>query len=134
MDFSLKFGDVFSRDEKEYIFLARTDELTYAGLILDKEFTRAVKLRHDSVLKDTSKSERAKCMKIFCYVILKTEEYKERMASFANTDYDDWDFELCDNYICPLNSEDIANIKEEILKEDSAAPLGLKEIVKSFDE
>ena len=35
----LKFGDTFKYREKDYVYLAKTEEITYAAEILNKEYS-----------------------------------------------------------------------------------------------
>ena len=39
----VQFGSIFRHKEKEYVFLAQTDEILYAALILDDGQTRQLK-------------------------------------------------------------------------------------------
>lgn len=77
---SIKFGDVFKHKEKEYVFLAKTEELVYAAEILSKELTSKI----DNLYQKISKYDGG-CVNriIYCYVMLKTEEFKDRMIFFG---------------------------------------------------
>lgn len=125
----IKFGDTFLHKEKEYVFLAKTEDIVYAAQILDEQKTNNVNRLYE--LK--SRTERCEDRILFCFVILKTEEFKNRMVHFKNTargeDKINFD-ELKENV---LNSDDLREIKEEIVRSGSPIPLELKEMIKKFD-
>ncbi|PIZ00190.1 hypothetical protein COY62_03940 [bacterium (Candidatus Howlettbacteria) CG_4_10_14_0_8_um_filter_40_9] len=39
----IKFGDVFNYGEKDYVFLAKTEDIIYVAEILDTESTKRIK-------------------------------------------------------------------------------------------
>jgi hypothetical protein len=129
MDILVKFGSVFRYKEKEYVFLARVDDIIYAAEILTKEYTQKVNSLYEAKVKNNS-IEKVKKNALYCFVILDSEEFKGRMAHFAKTDTNSAD--VLFDIIATLNQKDLQEIKEEILAEDSPVPLRLKEVVKEI--
>jgi len=122
----IKFGDVFASDGKEYVFLAKTDELLYAGEIFDKILTKKIE---DFYISESKKpSSRCESNKAFCFVTLSTEKFKNRMAHFGNSDYDVDKFFL--NKIGSLESKDLKEIKDTIINGPVSG--GLKQLVKDI--
>jgi hypothetical protein len=123
----ITFGDVFQFSEKQYVFLAKTDEVIYAAEIFDQATTdRFVQLyeKKDRAGKVNPNSQ------VFCFVILQTEDFKQRIAHLANTNRNEVVFE---EVLCKLNKHDLKEIKEQILMESSAVPLLLKSLVKDIE-
>lgn len=125
----IKFGDVFRHSEKEYVFLAQADEIIYAAEILNSEYTKKVRLMYEQKVK-TNSIEKVKNNVLYCFVILDTEAFKGRMAHFARTEGNEFapNFDVIDS----LDADDLADIKNEIIAENTAVPIRLKEIVKSL--
>ncbi len=124
----VKFGDVFRHNEKEYVFLAQVDDIIYAAVMLSHELTQKVKTRYEKIVQ--SNNAKVKDNVLYCFVILDSEPFKDRMAHFANTDGNS--FDLTFDTIGSLNEHDIKAIKQEILAENIAVPIRLKEIVKTI--
>ena len=82
----------------------------------------------------TPGSVRSLSHNVYRIVELTTEQFKERLAHFAKTDYD---ASLLGSFIedleIALNTEDIKELKGEILSEDSIVSGKLKEIVKNLN-
>ena len=125
----IKFGDVFRHNEKEYVFLAQTDEIIYAARILDKITTNTLKEMSDRV--ETKNSNRKKSP-AYSFVILQTENFKDHAAHFGRTDSSEHQSSRFD-VIGTLNKTDCLQIKNEIILKDSAVSLGLIEIVKGLN-
>lgn len=125
----VKFGDVFRHNEKEYVYLAQVDDVIYAAEILNHEFTQKVKTMYERKVQSNS-IEKVKNNVLYCFVILDTEAFKGRMAHFARTDGNS--FDLTFDIAGTLNEKDLSAIKTEILAENTAVPIRLKEIVKSI--
>jgi hypothetical protein len=128
---SIVFGDIFEHDGREYIYLAKTEEVIYAAQILPPEKSRKV----DDLFRRrmaTGKMVQATVGNniLYCYVMLKTKEFKERCAHFANTGKDDFGISI-NKLAVILDTEDIKQIKEEILSKN-AIPTELKELVKGL--
>lgn len=129
MAIMIKFGDVFRHNEKEYVFLAQVDDIIYAAEILSHEFTQKVKMMYERKVQNNS-IEKVKNNVLYCFVILDTETFKGRMAHFAKTDGNS--FDLTFDVVGTLNNRDLDVIKNEIIAENTAVPIRLKEIVKSM--
>jgi hypothetical protein len=125
----VKFGDVFRYGEKEYVYLAKTDDIIYAAQILDSEKSAMVldmRLR----LAATGQ-EKLKDTIVFCFVQLSTEKFKDRLAHFkdvaANVDID-----CTFDVIRTLDLDDLKDIKTEIT-DSSFIPRELKELVEGIE-
>ncbi len=128
---SLLFGDVFRYNNREYIFLAKTEEILYAAQILgvnesqqiDGQFKKRIAQGKDSKFQQWS---------LYCYVMLQTQEFKQRMAHMNRTGKDDFGL-VIEKLPLVLAPVDIKCLKEEILKAGSPLPIELKEIVNEID-
>ncbi len=129
MSIIVKFGDVFRHTEEDYVFLAQTDGIIYAAKILDEEKTAATQKLNEIRIKanNIQKTKHA----LYSYVILSTDDFKNRMAHFYNTDKNK--FELSFDIICSLNKNDQKEIWKEILHENSAVPIKLKQLIKDIE-
>lgn len=126
---SYVFGDIFSYQGGEYIFLASTAEQLYAAKILNKELTKEIESAYKKALKSGSRArERAL---VFCYIILKTEDFKGRMASLAKTENENFDVLSNKSSYC-LWQEDLQALKKEIL-ESHEVPIKLQELISSVE-
>lgn len=125
----IKFGDVFMHKEKEYIFLAKIDEILYTAEILNKEFSQNINRLYE--LKQ--KNPRNNCdIILYCFVILSTEEFKDRMVHFNKVarDEDSLAFNsIRQNILC---EDDLKDIKQEITTSNHI-PQELKDLVRKMD-
>jgi len=123
----IKFGDVFRFSEQEFVFLAQTDEITYAAKVLNLDDTKSVMKLYEK--RNARNSEKINNV-LYSFVILNTPELKNRMAHLNNTDQNGRHngYEV----INTLNSKDLKEIKEEIMNKSSAVPLKLKELTKDI--
>ena|SRR3990167_106700 len=123
---NLTFGDVFRFKEKEYIFLASTQEIIYAAFILNSVQSKQVITQFDR----QRNAEKMKSNPAYCFIQLRTEEFKDRIAHFARTDageYSKIDNALYFDKIGKLNNQDIEEIKREI--QSGPVPIRLKELI-----
>lgn len=126
---SYVFGDIFSYQDDEYIFLANTTEQLFAAKILNKELTQEIVSAYKKALKSGSPArERAL---VFCYVELKTEDFRGRIASLAKTENTNFDI-LSNKSSYTLCREDLQTLKKEIL-ESHGVPIKLQELVGSIE-
>ncbi len=125
-----KFGDVFRYNEKEYVFLAQTDGIIYAAKILNEEEADKIQRVYNNRCKNNS-AEKVKHNVLYSFVILSTDDFKNRMAHFYNTDKNK--FELFFDIICSLNKNDQKEIWKEISSENSAVPIKLKQLIKDIE-
>ena len=122
---SYVFGDIFSYRGDEYIFLANTSEQLFAAKILNKELTQEIVSAYKRALKSGSPArERAL---VFCYVELKTEDFRGQIASLAKTENTDFDI-LSNKSSYTLCREDLQALKKEIL-ESHGVSIKLQELV-----
>lgn len=125
----VKFGDVFRHREKEYVFLAETDDAVYAAKILSGDETE--KFEQLSARLETTPSVRKKSF-AFSYVVLNTEDFRGRAAHLASTDDSEHQVTRFD-VITALNQEDSSAIAKEILSDNTPVSLRLIEIVKGLN-
>lgn len=79
----LSFGDVFVLDEADYVYLAATADVTYAARILQKgEFQYLRNIEERKIKNGTFDSLNV----IYCYVVLETDQLKDRAISLARTE------------------------------------------------
>ena len=69
---------------------------------------------------------------LFSYVILTTLDFKNRVAHLHRTDNDESDL-FFDLIGCTINAQDIGALRDEILREGSPVPKGLKRLVSELD-
>jgi len=126
LDFKIiKFGDVFKHKEKDYVYLAKTDEVVYAVQILDSEISQNI----FQMSEREARKGRGMDNILYCFVLLDTAEFKGRMAHFANSAKDhDISFDIYSR----LDDEDIQKLKDEILSRDTLVPMGLIELIKQI--
>lgn len=126
---SFAFGDIFQYGDKEYIFLAETEDILYAARILNKEQSTMLKrgteaaIRRNSPVLDNI---------TYSFVILQTQELRERAAYFGSTGRDRFDGPVFTPLNIELSKEDLKEIKNEITKKKCVS-LKLKELVKDID-
>lgn len=131
MSVSIKFGDVFEYQDRLYIFLAKTAEVVYAAEILSIDNTSKLERAYASRMARPDKHQVLENI-IYCYVILETDEVKDRAAHFLNAQKDEVQFGF-DSLFCSLNDHDKKQIKEEILRKDTAIPGLLRELVNNIE-
>jgi len=120
-----KFGDIFRFDGKEYVFLAKIDGLVYAAEILSDASGRRI------LTLEAKRGEKKNAGEIlFCYVILQTEEFKNRMAHLYGARDGDANLQF-DFTSSSLEKDDLICMKREIM--EGPLPLILKEAVKGID-
>jgi len=119
-----KFGDIFRYKEDEYVFLAQSDGIIYAAQILDKEKT-------NQILRLYEKRKHKSSNVLYSYVILSTDDFKDRMAHLNNTDKNNVELSL--DIIGSLNKQDLNEIKAEILNTNSAVSMKLKQLIKDIE-
>lgn len=108
---SFAFGDIFRYGDKEYIFLAETEDILYAARILNKEQTTMLKRGTEAAIRRNS---------------------RERAAYFASTGRDRFNDPVFTPLNIELSKQDLKEIKNEITKKKCVS-LKLKELVKDID-
>ena len=125
----VKFGDIFRHREREYVFLAETDDAVYAAKILDEDETKSFEQISERLEATNSSRKRSVT---FSYVILSTDGFRNRVAHLASTDNTEHQVSRFD-VITSLNSEDRKSIVGEILSNNSPVSVRLIEIVKGLN-
>lgn len=123
---SLTFGDIFRYNEKEYIFLAKTEDRIYVAQILTPVDTERV----DKLFKIREATNKPTNLTIYCYVILQTADFKDRAAHLHNTGNVTFT-SFIEKLPTALNLEDLKNIKMEIVKKNTIS-IELKELVQDI--
>ena len=108
---TVKFGNVFVLDDKEYVFLAKIDDVVYAVEILNKDYSREV-TRLAS--REARRGDRSVDKLVFCFVELSTERFKERVAHLAKAGRGEANIEFDEVEDC-LSAEDKDAIKKELV-------------------
>ena len=126
----MKFGDIFKYKEKDYVYLAHTQETLYSALILDDQMSE--KLRKMVEVAGFKKSSPAFSELInrpaYCFVELSTSEVKARLAHLGKADLLGGD---CTVLLSgQLNKEDMRQIIKEI--KIGPVPLILKDLTKNI--
>lgn len=121
----LFFGDIFRYEENEFVYLCGADDIIYAARILDEDLSKRILFESE---KAASRGKQVDSMPVYCFVILKTQDFKNRAAYFGSPDFSG----ICsDRKICSLVEDDIASIKKEILA-SRGVPEKLKELVRQL--
>src|SRR3989344_9097378 len=123
---TVKFGDVFRYKEEDYVYLAQTDEALYAAKILNNFETKAVSDLYEKRTRDPRNSNRIENHRLFCFVVLRTEDFRERVASLGKTDNPSISVEILKT---SLNKEDLKGIYEMIVNPTSPVSRPLKQLV-----
>ena len=129
-----QFGSIFKHNEKDYVYLVLTEEILYSALIADIQGSEALKKRVEYIIKSrgTPSANRLLDQKIYCFVELRTEEVKSRLALFAKTGEDTLSEDcLPINPIGELDKEDLKEIKQHI-ETSNGVPKELKEKIKTM--
>jgi len=127
----INFGDIFIHREKEYVFLAKTEEIIYVAQILNSQETEKIN-RLSEIRAKSLKERKYKDHILYCIVILQTKDFKNRIVFLGKTGKDDLGY-VFDEIICTLDNRDQVEIKNEILRPGSPVPLELKELIKQLD-
>lgn len=111
---TINFGDIFNHKECEYIFLDIIQDRIYAARILDKEETRDATTLSRVSAGGGNRAGKIKDMHaLLCYIILSTEEFKDRAACYAIGSRSGLTFDVIDT----LNEDDKKKLKEAIIKD-----------------
>jgi len=128
----LIFGDTFRHREKEYVYLAQTGDILYAALILPQDESRELNKYSSTQIKNGAKTGIMLTKPLYCFVVLNTEEFKDRVAHIGFSDQHESTVDECGslNPTGKLNNFDLKQIKQEI--DGGAVPQDLKELTKSI--
>ena len=129
---TIKFGDIFSLDEKEYVYLTHNeDDDVYAARILSGEQANQINSlcnRHAGGQQKNGPHKNLTC----CYVKLTSENLIGRLAHLLTAQNTIEFINYCSTGL-KLNDEDKNTLKEEIV--DPCVPVAreLKGIIKELD-
>jgi hypothetical protein len=129
-----QFGSIFKYNEKDYVYLVHTEEILYSAFIPNIQQSKLILKRVEDIVRSngTPSVNRLLDNKIYCFVELRTEEVRSRLALFTKTGEDTpLDDCLPINPIGELNKDDLKEIKQHI-EGSNAAPKELKEKMKSI--
>jgi len=126
----LKFGDTFKYREKDYVYLAKTEEITYAAEILNKEYSEWLNNVHKKKIANSAIVERILSMPLYCFVMLKTEPFQGRAAHLGKGDTAGSECAFFEP-IKSLEEIDLKQILDEIRK--GPVPKELKQLTKGIE-
>jgi len=121
----LKFGDVFRHNGEEYIFLKATENIIYAAKVLNDVFSRKVLSSYENEQSKGKKDLESKIL--FAFVVLSTDQLKERVAHFGKTGENDIS-SMVEPLGFSISESDIKEIKE-LIKSSPCIPGELKDLV-----
>ena len=124
----LNFGSVFRYRELFYVYLIQTDDNIYAAKILDRETTKELIKNYE--VKSKNPRNRTNEKPIYCFVILTTDEFKDRAAHYGAPDMPT---DIAIEPFSMLNESDLNKLKKEII-EDANTPLVLRKTLKELFE
>lgn len=128
----MRFGDVVKYNGRDYVYLAQTTEIIHLGIIPNEEDSQlAINLRNKVFTTGGQNMKRRQDNLIMCFIILTTEELKNRAAYYIKTgqNFRSEDFFDITKYV--LNDKDKSDLKKEII-EDNNASKDLKELIKDL--
>lgn len=127
----ITFGEVIKYKEAEYVYLAATEEIIYLARILNLEdgdkINKLYLLRQSAGIMTKPQILNSP---LYCFVILTTDNFKDRMAHFHQPGHD-FGPEMNFDIIGRLNSQDLKEIKQTIMT--GPVPIELKELVNKIE-
>jgi len=130
----INFGDVIKYKEGLYVYFVTIGELVYLAKILDyeisKQFINAYKAAENKSQKGSFNAQKKLSDIAYCFVVLTTKEFRERVAYCYNHTADVENFNP--NTESPqLNEKDIQKIKDEI-RNNNNYPRELKNYIEKL--
>ena len=110
----LQAGDTFRYREKDYVYLVEYNDILYAARILDEKTSCKLNKLYEKKKMDGRTERNLEEKKSFCFVMLSTEELKNRAAHLGYDTEHDISSLLYDNKICSLDEADLRVIIREI--------------------
>ncbi len=124
-----KFGDIFKYEEEEYVFLFPAEGGVYAVKVLNKQETRECELLCEKLsLQQIGEQGRI----IFCFVKLKSHNFKDRIAHFSRDAKNSKNYYPFISTGLKLEKIDRTKILEEIRRDGSTASEELIELTKDI--
>ncbi len=130
----MSFGSIFKYQEKEFVYLDRSEEIIYVAHIMNKEQSKLLIKCRDKSVKNSNQSYKLGQNTIYCFVELKTEGFLERVAHYGLPPLGDdpqYDFSP-DDIIGHLCDDDIKELHDEITENDLAVAPELKERIQKI--
>ncbi len=125
----ITFGEIINYDDAQYVYLAATEEIIYLAKVLNNNDAARInnlcaKRQSDG---QASKVENAP---IYCFVILSTDGFKDRMAHCGQPGHD-FNSGIIMDSVSRLNETDLKEIQHTI--NIGPVPLELKELIKNIE-
>lgn len=125
---TLFFGDVFEYDGKWYVFLGLTLDVIYVAKVLTEEDSSNLhKYCESQIRKNAQNTDKW----LFCYVMLTTEELKDRVAQYGKPELDGFK-KVFKKLAIMLSKKDLEKLKKDIVN-SRVVPIGLREIVEKVE-
>jgi hypothetical protein len=111
----ISFGDVFRYRGEVYVYLATFDGVVHTAKILSKEDSNLILSAHDKKALVGRPEKRGNVL--YCYVVLSTSEFKDRLAHLLHYDKRGIEpsFESFIDRMGRLGAQDIVDLKNEIM-------------------
>ncbi len=122
---SFAFGDIFEYNSEEYIFLAETEDVTFAARILNKELSRDFIDRRETV--ERKNSYRIDNL-VYSFVVLKTPQLQGRVAHLYGSDRNVAKGVFYTSLNISLLKEDLKQLQEEITQKKCVSERLKKEV------
>ena len=128
----LSFGEVFFFENDYYIFLGDTGRTIYAAKILDvRQSWDIEKYQNDEIKRNGTVNLNDR--RIFSFVILKTDQFRDRAASFVKPDIDgSYQHFIVEPDGKSIIDEDILALRDRVL-EMRTVPQELRDIINDLD-
>ena len=124
----LKFGDTFKYQGKDYVHLAKTEEIYYLAEILNTEYSEWLNEMYKKKIMNPEMIKKISQMPVYCFVMLKTKDFEGRAAHFYSTEKGD-SAESSDAFFEPIGSLDKSDLKQILAQiRTGPVPRELKEL------
>lgn len=130
----ITFGTVIRHKEAEFVCLAATADIIYLAKILKRDDGNKIYNLY-CVREKTGKTSDPKISNsaLYCFVMLSTAEFKDRMAHLAKPPLDhDFESQFTFDVIRQLDNHDLKEIKDTIMT-SGHVPMELKDLIKDVE-
>ena len=86
MPLIITFGDIFRYKEEEFVYLTQNGNVVYVAKILNEEKTNQILELEKRRMRNTKIKNHVISNVLYRFVFLSTDEFKNRMAHFHDTD------------------------------------------------